>query len=127
MASRALDCGHSDIIVPAANPQEAAVLNSLTEIGKRKSARESSVLCPLSSVLRPLSSVLCPLSSVRPANHLSEVVEFLNCRSELPVFKTDLDNIWNASAPDELDFEGVKARNTQNEGWRLPQPEYRIS
>ena len=35
--------------------------------------------------------------SVRPVEHLSEVVEFLNGRSEVPVFKSDSDGIWNAT------------------------------
>jgi hypothetical protein len=37
--------------------------------------------------------------SVRPINHLSEVVEFLNGRSDLPVFLIDLNSMWNAGAP----------------------------
>jgi magnesium chelatase family protein len=47
--------------------------------------------------------------SILAVNHLSEVVEYLNGRSDLPVFKTDLNSIWNA-APDELDFEDVKGQ-----------------
>ncbi len=73
MTITARDCGYKDIILPAANANEAAVLNTV---------------------------------SVRPVNHLSEVVEFLNGRTDLPVFKTDLDAIWSAEAPDELDFAG---------------------
>ncbi len=41
--------------------------------------------------------------SVRPVSHLSEVVEFLNERSDLPVFKTDVDEIWNPCTPEELE------------------------
>jgi magnesium chelatase family protein len=47
---------------------------------------------------------------------LAEVVEFLNGRSELPVFKTDLDSIWNACVPDELDFEDVKGQEHAKRG-----------
>ena len=54
--------------------------------------------------------------SVRPVNHLSEAVEFLNGRSDLPVVKTDLDSIWNAGAPDELDFEDVKGQEHAKRG-----------
>ncbi len=83
MAIQARDCGYSDIILPAANAQEAAVLNTV---------------------------------SVRPVNHLSEAVEFLNGRSDLPVVKTDLDSIWNAGPPDELDFEDVKGQEHAKRG-----------
>ncbi len=83
MAILARDSGYSDIILPALNANEAAVLNSV---------------------------------SVRPVNHLSEVVEFLNGRSDLPVFKTDLDAIWKAEAPDELDFEDVKGQEHAKRG-----------
>ncbi len=54
--------------------------------------------------------------SVSPVNHLSEAVEFLHGRSDLPVFKTDLDSIWNAGAPDELDFEDVKGQEHAKRG-----------
>src|SRR5208283_5730681 len=54
--------------------------------------------------------------SVRPVKHLSEAVEFLNGRSDLPVVKTDLDSIWNAEAPDELDFEDVKGQEHAKRG-----------
>ncbi|MFZ0931891.1 MAG: YifB family Mg chelatase-like AAA ATPase [Syntrophobacteraceae bacterium] len=83
MAIQARDSGYSDIILPAANAPEAAVLNTV---------------------------------SVRPVNHLSEAVEFLNGRSELPIVKTDLDSIWNAGAPDELDFEDVKGQEHAKRG-----------
>ncbi len=83
MAILARDCGYSNIIIPASNAQEAAVLNTI---------------------------------SVRPVNHLSEAVEFLNGRSDLPVFKTDLDSIWNAGTPDDLDFEDVKGQEHAKRG-----------
>ncbi len=54
--------------------------------------------------------------SVRPANHLSEVVEYLNGRSDLPSFRFDLDSIWNDTAPDELDFEDVKGQEHAKRG-----------
>ena len=83
MAIQARDSGYGDIILPAENAREAAVLNTV---------------------------------SVRPVSHLSEAVEFLNGRSELPVVKTDLDSIWNAEAPDELDFEDVKGQEHAKRG-----------
>ncbi len=83
MAVRTRDSGYSDIVLPAANAQEAAVLNTV---------------------------------SVRPVNHLSEAVEFLNGRSELPVVKTDLASIWNAGTPDDLDFEDVKGQEHAKRG-----------
>jgi len=83
MAILARDCGYSDIILPAANANESAVMNSV---------------------------------SVRPVKHLSEVVAFLNGRTDLPVFKTDLDAIWSAEAPDELDFEDVKGQEHAKRG-----------
>ena len=83
MAIMARDSGYKDIIIPAANAQEAAVLNTV---------------------------------SVRLVSHLAEVVEFLNGRSELPVFKTDLDSIWKTEAPDELDFEDVKGQEHAKRG-----------
>ncbi len=54
--------------------------------------------------------------SVRPVNHLSEAVEFLNGRSELPAVKADLDSICNAEAPDDLDFEDVKGQEHAKRG-----------
>ena len=62
MAIQARDSGYGDIVLPAANAQEAAVL---TEIGERKSGKE--VLSPLSF----MSSVLCTQSS-----HQSSVLCF---------------------------------------------------
>ena len=106
MAIQARDSGYGDIILPAANAREAAVL---TEVGRRKSEAGS-------SAFYPPSSVLCPQFSVRPVSHLSEAVEFLNGRSDLPVSKTDLDSIWNAEAPDELDFEDVKGQEHAKRG-----------
>jgi len=113
MAIQARDSGYSDIILPAANAHEAAVL---TELGERKSEVGSSVLNPPSSDLCPPSSVLNPLFSVRAVNHLSEAVEFLNGRSDLPVVKADPDSIWNAGPPDELDFEDVKGQEHAKRG-----------
>src|SRR5208337_3180274 len=54
--------------------------------------------------------------SVRPVNHLSEAVEFLNGRSDLPVVKTDLASIWNAGSADDLDFEDVKGQEHAKRG-----------
>ncbi len=54
--------------------------------------------------------------SVRPVNHLSEVVEYLNGRSDLPAFRFDLDSIWNDTVPDELDFEDVKGQEHAKRG-----------
>ncbi len=120
MAIQARDSGYGDIVLPAANAQEAAVL---TEIGERKSGEGNTVLSPpsfllgpQSSALSPQSSVLSPLFSVRPVSHLSEVVEYLNGRSDLPVVKADLDSIWSACAPDELDFEDVKGQEHAKRG-----------
>jgi magnesium chelatase family protein len=44
------------------------------------------------------------------------VVEFLNGRSDLSVFKTDLDAIWKSEAPGELDFEDVKGQEHAKRG-----------
>ncbi|MDR3555662.1 MAG: YifB family Mg chelatase-like AAA ATPase [Syntrophobacteraceae bacterium] len=54
--------------------------------------------------------------SVRPVNHLSEVVEYLNGRRDLPAFKFDLDSIWDAGATDELDLEDVKGQEHAKRG-----------
>jgi magnesium chelatase family protein len=54
--------------------------------------------------------------AARPVKHLSEVVEYLNGRSDLPVVKTDLDSIWNGGTPDELDFEDVKGQEHAKRG-----------
>ena len=53
---------------------------------------------------------------VRPVSHLAEVVEFLNGRSDPPVFKTDLDSIWKSETPDVLDFEDVKGQEHAKRG-----------
>ncbi len=53
---------------------------------------------------------------MRPVNHLSEAVEFLNGRSDLPVVKTDLDSIWSAEARDEPVFEDVKGQEHAKRG-----------
>jgi magnesium chelatase family protein len=120
MAIQARDTGYSDFILPAANAREAAVL---TEDGRLKTEDGNSAICPPSSVPCPPSSVFCPPSSemrppfsVRPVNHLSEVVEYLNGRSDLPVSKTDLDSIWSDNSFDELDFEDVKGQEHAKRG-----------
>ncbi len=97
MAVQAHDCGYAEFVLPAANAQEAAVLTE-------------------SSILSPQSSVLSPPFSVRPVNHLSEVVEYLNGRSDLPVFKSDPDSIWNTGPADDLDFEDVKGQEHAKRG-----------
>jgi magnesium chelatase family protein len=116
MAIMARDSGYKDIIVPAANAREAAVL---TEDGRRETEEGNSVppLSPSpSSAICPPSSVPRAPFSVRPVSHLAEVVEFLNGRSELPVFKTDLDSIWESEGSDELDFEDVKGQEHAKRG-----------
>ena len=40
----------------------------------------------------------------------------MNGRSDLPVFKTDIDSIWKSEAPDELDFEDVKGQEHAKRG-----------
>ncbi len=62
------------------------------------------------------SFVLSPLFSVHAVNHLSEAVEFLNGRSDLPVAKTDLYSIWKTGPPDEMDFEDVKGQEHAKRG-----------
>jgi magnesium chelatase family protein len=52
-------------------------------------------------------------------NHLSEAVEFLSGRSDLPVVKTDRDTIWNAGPPDELHFEDVKGQEHAKRGLKV--------
>jgi magnesium chelatase family protein len=54
--------------------------------------------------------------SVRPVNHLSEVVEYLNGRCDLPAFQFDLDSIWDEGATDELDLEDVKGQEHAKRG-----------
>jgi magnesium chelatase family protein len=83
MSILARDSGYPDVIVPAANAPEAAVIDTV---------------------------------SVRPVNHLSEVVEFLNGRNELPPFKTDPETIWNAWTAEDSDFEDVKGQEHAKRG-----------
>ncbi|MDR3566503.1 MAG: YifB family Mg chelatase-like AAA ATPase [Syntrophobacteraceae bacterium] len=55
--------------------------------------------------------------SVRPANHLCEVVEYLNGRMDLPAFGFDLDSVWqNSFSDEELDFEDVKGQEHAKRG-----------
>ncbi len=86
MAVQARDCGRRDLIVPAGNAREAAVIDSV---------------------------------SVRPVNHLSEVVEFLNGRSDIAPFKTDKNSIWDEARPDEADFEDVKGQEHAKRGMEV--------
>ncbi|MFZ2445297.1 MAG: YifB family Mg chelatase-like AAA ATPase [Syntrophobacteraceae bacterium] len=83
MAIRARDSGYSDLVVPAANAREAAVIESV---------------------------------SVWPVKHLSEVVEFLNGRSDLLPHKTDHKSIWECERHDEVDFEDVKGQELAKRG-----------
>ncbi len=54
--------------------------------------------------------------SVRPVNHLSEAVEYLNGRSDLPIFKSDPDSVWNTGALEDLGFEDVKGQEHAKRG-----------
>jgi magnesium chelatase family protein len=54
--------------------------------------------------------------SVRPVNHLAEVVEYLNGRTDLPAFRCDIDSLWNESACEEFDFEDVKGQEHAKRG-----------
>ena len=83
MAIRARDSGYAEIIIPADNAQEAAVIDNV---------------------------------AVRPVSHLSDVVEYLNGRSDLPIAKTDLNEIWTSGNSDELDFEDVKGQEHAKRG-----------
>jgi magnesium chelatase family protein len=83
MSILARDSGYRDVIVPAQNAPEAAVIDTV---------------------------------SVRPVEHLSEVVEFLNGRNDLPVFRTDPEKIWNARISEDLDFEDVKGQEHAKRG-----------
>ncbi len=83
MAIRARESSYGDLVLPAQNAREAAVLDAV---------------------------------SVRPANHLCEVVEYLNGRSDLPVFKSDIDSIWNNAPCDDLDMEDVKGQEHAKRG-----------
>jgi predicted ATPase with chaperone activity len=56
---------------------------------------------------------------VRPVKHLSGAVEFLNGRSDLPVFKTDPDSM-ECRDPDDPDFEDVKGREHPKRGLEVP-------
>jgi magnesium chelatase family protein len=53
---------------------------------------------------------------VRPAKHLSEVVEYLNGRAELEPYHVDIDSMWNEGAIDELDLEDVKGQEHAKRG-----------
>jgi magnesium chelatase family protein len=83
MAVQARDSGYDEILVPAENAREAAVIESV---------------------------------SVRPVSHLSEVVEFLNGRSNIPVQTTDLDQIWTLSGANDLDLDEVKGQEHAKRG-----------
>ncbi len=83
MSILARDAGYRELIVPAENAREAAVIDSV---------------------------------SVRPVKHLSEVVEFLNGRSEIVPFKVDHDSIWNCERSEECDFEDVKGQELAKRG-----------
>jgi predicted ATPase with chaperone activity len=54
--------------------------------------------------------------AARPVEHLSEVVEYLNGRSDLPVFNARLDSIRAIGAPEEPDFEDVRGREHAKRG-----------
>lgn len=83
MAVRARDLGYGDILVPAENAQEAAVIDSV---------------------------------SVWPVGHLSEVVEFLNGRSEMVPCKAEADRIRAPAATDDGGFEDVKGQELAKRG-----------
>ncbi len=106
MAIRARDSGYTDMVLPADNAREAAVL---TQTGGRP-AREADGQ-PGSGDSPPGASF-----SVRPANHLSEVVEYCNGRSELPVLKTDPNTLWRVDVAEDLDFEDVKGQEHAKRG-----------
>lgn len=63
----------------------------------------------------PEAAVIHTLS-VRLVGHLSEVVEFLNGRHDLSVFRTDPAKILNARISKDLDFEGVKGQERAKRG-----------
>ncbi|MHC1726044.1 MAG: YifB family Mg chelatase-like AAA ATPase [Syntrophobacteraceae bacterium] len=83
MAIQARDSGYREVIIPADNAQEAAVIDNV---------------------------------SVRPVSHLSDVVEYLNGRSELPVATADLNALWASGNSDEIDFEDVKGQEHAKRG-----------
>jgi hypothetical protein len=104
MAVRAQDSGYSDIILPAENARDAV----LTEIGRQKTEGGSSTLSLRSSLFR--SPCKSPLACRR----------ILQDRSDLPVFRADLDSILNTHAPDELDFEDIMGQKHAKRDLRGP-------
>lgn len=86
MALRARDLGYEDVIVPAANAREAAVVDSVT---------------------------------VWPVSHLSDVVEFLNGRSEMVPFQLEREGLWETGNGDEIGFEDVKGQEHAKRGMEV--------
>lgn len=81
MAIRARDSGYNDFMPASANPQEAAVLNTV---------------------------------SMRPASYLSEVVEYLNGRSDLPVSRPIWIRYGSPASPLSRISRTPKARSMQS-------------